>query len=151
MAGMWLGYDIIGINEWVTKIIMTLVVLVYNFTTRKIFIFKKDDKTAQNETKEQCTQTKNTNTSNEFNLGIDDILKIKNIFESMNNEENSNRNTLLHSLKPYLPTQKKEKLEQLIKLSSLLTALELLEHKNIFGIDLNSNTIIIIILILIIL
>lgn len=106
---------------------------------------------AQNETKEQCTQTKNTNTSNEFNLGIDDILKIKNIFESMNNEENSNRNTLLHSLKPYLPTQKKEKLEQLIKLSSLLTALELLEHKNILGIDLNSNTIIIIILILIIL
>lgn len=105
----------------------------------------------QNESKEQCNQTNNTSTSNEFNLGIDDILKIKNIFETMNNEENSNRNTLLHSLKPYLPTQKKEKLEQLIKLSSLLTALELLEHKNILGIDLNSNTIIIIILILIIL
>ena len=60
MAGMWLGYDIIGINEWVTKIIMTLVVLVYNFTTRKIFIFKKDDKTAQNETKEpESAETEN--------------------------------------------------------------------------------------------
>jgi hypothetical protein len=105
----------------------------------------------QNETKEQYSHTSNTNTSNDFNIGIDDIIKIKNIFETMNSEENSNRNTLLHSLKPYLPTQKKEKLEQLIKLSSLLTALELLEHKNIFGIDLNSNTIIIIILILIIL
>lgn len=105
----------------------------------------------QNESKEQYSHTNNTNTSNDFNIGIDDIIKIKNIFETMNSEENSNRNTLLHSLKPYLPTQKKEKLEQLIKLSSLLTALELLEHKNIFGIDLNSNTIIIIILILIIL
>ena len=105
----------------------------------------------QNETKEQYSHTNSTNTSNDFNIGIDDIIKIKNIFETMNSEENSNRNTLLHSLKPYLPTQKKEKLEQLIKLSSLLTALELLEHKNIFGIDLNSNTIIIIILILIIL
>ena len=105
----------------------------------------------QNETKEQYSHTSSTNTSNDFNIGIDDIIKIKNIFETMNSEENSNRNTLLHSLKPYLPTQKKEKLEQLIKLSSLLTALELLEHKNIFGIDLNSNTIIIIILILIIL
>lgn len=105
----------------------------------------------QNETKEQYSHTNNTSASNDFNIGIDDIIKIKNIFETMNSEESSNRNTLLHSLKPYLPTQKKEKLEQLIKLSSLLTALELLEHKNIFGIDLNSNTIIIIILILIIL
>ena len=105
----------------------------------------------QNETKEQYSHINNTSTSNDFNIGIDDIIKIKNIFETMNSEENSNRNTLLHSLKPYLHTQKKEKLEQLIKLSSLLTALELLEHKNIFGIDLNSNTIIIIILILIIL
>ena len=43
MAGMWLGYDIIGINEWIVKIIMTLVVLVYNFITRKLFIFKKTE------------------------------------------------------------------------------------------------------------
>lgn len=46
MAGMWLGYDIIGINEWITKIIMTLIVLFYNYITRKMFIFKKQtDKT----------------------------------------------------------------------------------------------------------
>ena len=45
MGGMWLGYDIIGINEWITKIIMTFVVLVYNFVTRKVFIFKKETTT----------------------------------------------------------------------------------------------------------
>lgn len=44
MVGMWIGYDLIGINEWITKIIMTLIVLVYNYTTRKLFIFKKSDK-----------------------------------------------------------------------------------------------------------
>ena len=86
-----------------------------------------------------------------LNIGIEEIIKIKTLIEKMNNEENSNRNQLLYSLKPFLPNSKKEKLEQLIKLSSLLTALELLEHKNIFGLDLNSNTIIVIILILIIL
>lgn len=41
MFGMWLGYDICHINEWIVKIIMTLVVLVYNYVTRKLFIFKK--------------------------------------------------------------------------------------------------------------
>ena len=60
MAGMWLGYDILGINEWVTKIIMTLIVLVYNFTTRKIFIFKKDNKTESLEiNKEKETEAGN--------------------------------------------------------------------------------------------
>ena len=41
MLGMWVGYDLIGINEWITKILMTLIVLVYNYVTRKLFIFKK--------------------------------------------------------------------------------------------------------------
>lgn len=42
MLGMYIGYDLLGINEWITKIIMTLIVLVYNYVTRKIFIFKKE-------------------------------------------------------------------------------------------------------------
>lgn len=41
MLGMWVGYDLCHINEWITKIIMTLLVLVYNYVTRKLFIFKK--------------------------------------------------------------------------------------------------------------
>lgn len=87
----------------------------------------------------------------DFDINFEDILRIKNLLEKMNSSENTNRNTFLHSLKPFLPANKKEKLEQLIKISSLLTALELLENKNILGLELNSNTIIIIILILIIL
>ena len=43
MLGMWVGFDLCKINEWVTKIIMTLVVLFYNYITRKLFIFKKTE------------------------------------------------------------------------------------------------------------
>lgn len=40
LIGMYLGYDILGINEWIVKTFFTLVVLVYNYITRKFFIFK---------------------------------------------------------------------------------------------------------------
>ena len=42
--GMFLGYSVIGINEWIVKIILVLVVLIFNYITRKIFIFNKNDK-----------------------------------------------------------------------------------------------------------
>lgn len=37
--GSYIGYDIIGGNIWITKLIVCLIVFVYNFITRKIFIF----------------------------------------------------------------------------------------------------------------
>ena len=52
--GMWLGFDVCGINEWITKIIMTFVVLVYNYVSRKLFIFKK---IKRNETSEDTEAT----------------------------------------------------------------------------------------------
>lgn len=48
MFGMWIGYDICKINEWITKIIMTILVLVYNYVTRKLFIFKGSDEKVEN-------------------------------------------------------------------------------------------------------
>ena len=38
--GMALGYGILKINEWIVKIFLTLVVLVFNYITRKKIIFK---------------------------------------------------------------------------------------------------------------
>lgn len=53
ILGMWLGFDLLKINEWIVKIVLTLVVLVYNYITRKIFIFKdkevKQEKEITNE------------------------------------------------------------------------------------------------------
>ncbi len=48
MGGMWLGYDIFGINEWIVKVFMTLLVLVYNYSTRKFFIFKNRSSKKEN-------------------------------------------------------------------------------------------------------
>ena len=38
--GMAIGYGVLKINEWIVKIILTLVVLVFNYITRKKIIFK---------------------------------------------------------------------------------------------------------------
>ena len=38
---MYLGYDLLHIDEWIVKIFLTAVVLVYNYLTRKFFIFRK--------------------------------------------------------------------------------------------------------------
>ncbi len=43
MGGMYVGYDLLHINEWITKILMTCLVLVYNYVTRKLLIFKKHE------------------------------------------------------------------------------------------------------------
>ncbi|MDE6028977.1 MAG: GtrA family protein [Clostridiales bacterium] len=37
--GSWIGYDLIGGNIWVVKLIVQLIVFVYNFITRRMFIF----------------------------------------------------------------------------------------------------------------
>ena len=39
--GMAIGYGILNINEWIIKIILTLVVLLFNYITRKKIIFNK--------------------------------------------------------------------------------------------------------------
>ncbi|WP_173336712.1 GtrA family protein [uncultured Ruminococcus sp.] len=43
MAIMWLGYSLIGINYWVTKIAANVIVLILNYVISKLFVFK--DKT----------------------------------------------------------------------------------------------------------
>ncbi len=42
VGGMYLGYDVLNINQWVVKIVMTLIVLVYNYISKKLLLFKKD-------------------------------------------------------------------------------------------------------------
>lgn len=56
--GMYVFCGKLGANEWIIKIIMTLVVLVYNYISRKLLIFKKGAN-AQN------TDTQNINTQKE--------------------------------------------------------------------------------------
>ena len=72
------------------------------------------------ENKKEESNFKDSDSSNnfDFNLDIDTILKIKDILSKLN------RNNLLLALKPYLENDKKEKLEQYIKIANLLSVLE---------------------------
>ena len=52
ILGMYLFYDLLGLNEWVIKIILTIVVLIFNYLTRKFLIFKGEKKLEEKEDKE---------------------------------------------------------------------------------------------------
>ena len=67
---------------------------------------------------------------NDFSLDIETILKIKNIMNNVNKSKDSPRNKLLNSLKPYLESNKKEKLEQYMKIANLLSVLENIDNNN---------------------
>ncbi len=76
--------------------------------------------------------------SNSFdmsNIDINTMLKMKSVIDSMNQSQNDPRSNLLKSLKPYLKTSRREKVDQYIKLFSMGKAFELLnplggENKN---------------------
>lgn len=38
---MWLGYTVIGINYWVTKIVANVIVLILNYVISKLLVFRK--------------------------------------------------------------------------------------------------------------
>ncbi len=47
ILGMYLLNGLLCWNEWLVKVLLTLVVLVYNFITRKLIIFKRTDGQAE--------------------------------------------------------------------------------------------------------
>ena len=44
LLGMYIGYDLLHINEWIVKIILTAVVMVYNYVSKKLLLFKRQKK-----------------------------------------------------------------------------------------------------------
>lgn len=64
VVGMWFGFDICGIDEWIVKILMTLIVMSYNYLTRKLIIFRK----VENKTAVETDETNN----NEMAVEIDE-------------------------------------------------------------------------------
>lgn len=42
--GVFVGYGLLNINEWIVKAIFVIVVLIFNYFTRKKFIFKENEK-----------------------------------------------------------------------------------------------------------
>ena len=80
---------------------------------------------------QQSKESNDTANNNDFSFDINTIMKIKSIMDNMNNK-NTPRNQLLMSLKPYLEDEKKEKLEQYIKIANLLSVLGSLDEQKSF-------------------
>lgn len=72
---------------------------------------------------DSCSPAENTDNNN-FSLDIETILKIKEIISKINQNSDCPRNKLLLSLKPFLDTEKKEKLDKYIKIATMLALLE---------------------------
>lgn len=47
LIGSFIGYGIFKINEWLVKIVLIFVVLIFNYLTRKRFIFNENEKTIE--------------------------------------------------------------------------------------------------------
>ena len=75
------------------------------------------------------TNEQKKESNSDFNFDINTILKMKQIFDKMNNNNNP-RNNLLLSLKPFLREEKRDKLEQYINISNLLSVLEIMNSEN---------------------
>ena len=61
----------------------------------------------------------------DFNFDLDTIIKLKNVFGQINNNNNP-RNRLLKSLKPFLRDSRKQKLDEYIKIANILGVLTIL-------------------------
>ncbi len=98
-----------------------------NIDINQIINKTSDNSNSSNNQNTQANQnsfTSNANSSSDFNLDIQTILKIKDIMGKMN-QKNIPRNNLLNSLKPFLRKEKQEKLDEYIKYANLLNLLEL--------------------------
>lgn len=77
------------------------------------------------------SNSSNADSSNPFgNIDMNTILKIKQIMEKMNTNKNNPRSNLLLSLKPYLKSSRKQKVDQYIQ---LLNMGSIMENFNIMG------------------
>lgn len=101
-------------------------------------ILKEKDIDLNNIIGSENSNENNSSTNNDFSFDINTIMKIKKIMDNMNSK-NSPRNQLLMSLKPYLEDEKKEKLEQYIKIANLLSVLGSLDDQKNFQFLKNSH------------
>lgn len=61
---MYIGYDLLHINEWIVKIFLTIVVMVFNYITRKKLIFKEHTNTITTNASSNEVDNKNADTDN---------------------------------------------------------------------------------------
>lgn len=94
----------------------------------------------ENESKNENNEENEENVSSDFNIDIETLIKLKDFFQKMN-DNNNPRNRLLYSLKPFLKDSRRKKLDEYIKIANLLVILNVVN-------DINSLYLILIIILL---
>lgn len=61
VCGMYLGNTVLGINAWAVKIVLTAVVTVYNYVSKKLLLFKKGKDASSEEKNDAPSKEKNEN------------------------------------------------------------------------------------------
>ncbi len=74
------------------------------------------------------TGTHSNSTSNNLNIDMDTVLKIKNVLDSINHTDDPRAN-LLHSLKPYLRDTRKDKVDQYVNLLNISKIAEVMNNE----------------------
>lgn len=69
------------------------------------------------------------NNQSDFNIDIETLIKFKDIFQKIN-DNNNPRNRLLYSLKPFLKDSRKKKLDEYIKIANLLVIMNIINDMN---------------------
>ena len=69
-----------------------------------------------------------TNNSNNINIDIDTVLKMKSIIDNINQNDDP-RSNLLYSLKPYLRESRKSKLDQYVNLLNITKIVGLINNE----------------------
>ena len=82
-----------------------------------------------NECNNNCDTNNSGNNNTDFNIDIETLLKFKDIFQKIN-DNNNPRNRLLYSLKPFLKDSRKEKLDEYIKIANLLVIMNIINDMN---------------------
>ena len=83
---------------------------------------------SNNSSQNQNSRPNNNNNSFDFsNIDMNTILKMKSVFEKMN-DKNDPRANLLYSLKPYLRNGRKDKLDQYVNLLNMSKIADVLKN-----------------------
>ena len=79
----------------------------------------------------------NNQQNNNFNFDFETIMKVKNIIDTFNSAKNSPETNLLLSLKPYLNSNRKQKIDQYIQFLNITKVIENLNNNG--GVNNNGN------------
>ncbi len=104
--------------------------LIKNFSNSNIDMNKISDILNNLNSSDKSSDSSSKNTSNENNIDINTILKIKEMMDKINSSHNDKRSNLLLALKPYLRESRQSKLDQYIKLLNIAPLLEMFKNDN---------------------